>query len=183
MRVLAHLQRLARFVADRRGVSAVEFALVLPVMVPLYLGLVELTQGISIDRKVTLTARTVADLASRVSSIRNDDMTNMLKATEAVITPYDKSKLKVVVSAIAIDNAGTAKIAWSDALNASRRAKDSAVTLPDPVLKVPNTMLIWSEVSYDYTPNIGGPITGTLHLTEQMYMRPRLSDTITRLDS
>ena len=70
----------SRFAQDRRGVSAVEFAMLLPLMLTLYLGTVEISQGVGIDRKVTLTTRTVADLASQVSSINNADMTNMLNA-------------------------------------------------------------------------------------------------------
>ena len=62
---------------DQRGVSAVEFAMLLPLMLTLYLGAVEISQGVGIDRKVTLTSRTVADLASQVSSISNADMTNI----------------------------------------------------------------------------------------------------------
>ena len=76
-----------RFARDQRGVSAVEFAMLLPLMITLYLGAVEISQGVGIDRKVTLTTRTVADLASQVSSINNADMTNMLNASAAVIAP------------------------------------------------------------------------------------------------
>jgi len=54
------VRRLAR---DERGVSAVEFAMLLPLMLTLYLGAVEISQGIAADRKVTLVSRTVADLA------------------------------------------------------------------------------------------------------------------------
>src|SRR3954465_8160156 len=97
-------QVFASFVRDRRGVSAVEFAMLLPLMVTLYLGTVEISQGVGIDRKVTLTTRTVAGLASQVSSINNADMTNMLNASSAVIVPYDTTKLKVTVSEITIDN-------------------------------------------------------------------------------
>src|ERR1700750_368146 len=92
-----HLRGLIR---DQRGGSAVEFAMLLPLMITLYLGAVEISQGVGIDRKVTLTTRTVADLASQVSSINNADMTNMLTASSAVIAPYDPTKLKVVVSAV-----------------------------------------------------------------------------------
>ena len=91
-------QRFARFRQDERGVSAVEFAMLLPLMITLYLGTVEISQGVGIDRKVTLTTRTVADLASQVSSINNTDMTNLLNAASAVVVPYDLSKLKVTVS-------------------------------------------------------------------------------------
>src|SRR5215470_7329433 len=94
------IQRLVSFVRDRRGISAVEFAMLLPLMVTMYLGVVEVSQGVAIDRKVTLTTRTMADLASRVSSINNSDMSNLLNASAAVMAPYDKppyelSRLKI----------------------------------------------------------------------------------------
>ncbi len=171
-----------RFARDAGGTSAVEFAMILPLMLTLYLGTAEVSQGVGIDRKVTLTTRTVADLTSRVSSISNSDMTNLLAASAAVIAPYDPTQLKVTVSLVSIDSSGTAKIAWSDTLNGTTRAKGSTVTLP-AALNVANTSLVWSEVSYTYKPTIGYVITGTLNLSDQLYMRPRLSDTIARVNS
>ena len=175
-------QRFARLVDDQRGVSAVEFAMLLPLMITLYLGTVEISQGVGIDRKVTLTTRTVADLASQVSSINNADMTNLLNASSAVIVPYDTSKLKVTVSEITIDNNGTAKIIWSDTLGGTKRAVGSTVTLPT-ALNVANTSLIWSEVAYTYKPTIGYVVTGTLNLSDQIYTRPRVSDSVSRVNS
>jgi Flp pilus assembly protein TadG len=71
-------RRLRRLMGDEQGVSAIEFALLLPLMVSLYLGAVEMSQGIAADRKVTLTARSIGDLVSQVSSINNTDMSNAL---------------------------------------------------------------------------------------------------------
>ena len=176
------IARIVSFARDRRGVSAIEFAMLLPVMVTLYLGVVEVSRGVAIDRKVTLTTRTMADLASRVTSINNADMTNMLNATSAVIAPYDQSMVKVVLSAVNIDANGIAKIGWSDTLHGSARAVGSTVAMPS-VLAVPNTTLIWSEVSYNYNPTFGYVLTGNMNLNDQIYMRPRLSDTITRVNS
>ena len=65
----------ADFLADRRGLSAVEFALLLPLMLTLYLGGVEVSNAVAADRKVAIVARTVADLASRMKTISNADMT------------------------------------------------------------------------------------------------------------
>jgi Flp pilus assembly protein TadG len=172
----------ARLVNDQRGVSSVEFAMLLPLMITLYLGAVEISQGVGIDRKVTLTTRTVADLASQVSTINNADMTNLLNASAAVIVPYDTTQLKVTVSEVTIDNNGTAKIAWSDTLNGTKRAVGSTVTLP-AALNVANTSLIWSEVAYTYKPAIGYVVTGTLNLSDQIYMRPRLANSVSRVNS
>src|SRR5215467_3471241 len=157
-------QQIRSLIADQRGVSAVEFAMLLPLMITLYLGSVEVSQGVAIDRKVTLTTRTVADLASQVSSINNSDMTNILNATSAVLQPFDQSRLQVVVSAVRIDANGAATIAWSDTLNGTARTVGSSATLP-AALNVANTTLIWSEVRYAYTPTIGYVITGTLNLS------------------
>jgi Flp pilus assembly protein TadG len=174
--------RLRRLSADEHGVSAVEFALLLPLMVSLYLGAVEMSQGIAADRKVTLTARSIGDLVSQVSSINNTDMTNALNAAGAVMAPYPLGNLKVTVSSVKIDANGNATIDWSDTLNGTARTKGSTVTLPG-ALNVASTSLIWSEVSYNYKPVVGYVITGTLSLKDQIYMRPRLSDSVTRTAS
>ena len=178
--MIRHLRNVfANLARDQRGVSAVEFAMIAPLMLTMYFGSIEVSQGISIDRKLTLSARTVTDLASQVTNINNADMTNLLKATSAVISPYPADKLAVTVSLVKVDANSKATIEWSDTLNGTARAKGSAVTLPSALL-VANSSLVWGEVSYSYKPVIGYMITGTLTLKDQLYMRPRLSDSITR---
>ena len=171
--------RLGRLASDERGVSAVEFAMLLPLMLTLYLGTVEVSQGIGADRKVTLTARTVADLVAQVSSMSNSDMTNSLNAATAVMAPFPTGNLKVTVTSVSIDGNGNATVDWSDSYNGAARTKGSSVTLP-AALVVNNSSLIWSEVQYSYTPTIGYVVSGTLTLKDQIYMRPRLSDKVSR---
>lgn len=176
------VRRFGGLANDERGVSAVEFAMLLPLMLSLYLGSVEVSQGIGADRKVTITARTVADLVSQVTSINNSDMTNSLNAAATVMAPFPAGNLKVVVSSVSIDAQGKATIAWSDTLNGTARAKGATVTLP-AALAIPNSSLIWSEVQYAYKPVIGYVVSGTLNLKDHIYMRPRMSDTIARTTS
>ena len=164
---------------DQRALSAVEFALILPLMVTLYLGSVEVSQGIGAKRKVTMTARTIADLVSQPTNVTNADMTNSLNAAAAVIAPFSANNLIVTVSSVKIDANGTATIDWSDTLHGTAHSKGSPVSLPT-ALAVPNTYLLWSEVQYSYTPAIGYVITGTLLLKEQAYMAPRQSASVTR---
>jgi Flp pilus assembly protein TadG len=176
-------RRLRRLARDERGVSAVEFAMLLPLMITLYLGSVELSQGISIDRKVTLTARTVADLTAQVSSVNNAGMSNILNASVAVLAPYPADKAKVTVSLVTIDSNSKATIAWSDSYQGTPRSKGSTVSGLPSALIVPNTSLVWGEVQYSYAPTIGYVVTGTMTLKDQIFMRPRLSDTIARTSS
>ena len=83
------------------------------------------------------------------------------------------------MSSVRIDATGKATIDWSDTLNGTARSKGSTVTLPAALI-VANSYLIWSEVQYSYKPVIGYVVSGTLTLKDQIYMRPRLSDSVTR---
>jgi Flp pilus assembly protein TadG len=175
----ALLRRASQFTQDKRGVSAVEFALLLPVMLTLYLGGVEVSQGVTIDRKVTLSARTVADLVSQVASVTTSDVSAAIGASTAILAPYPDAPAKVSVSVVAIDSNGNAKVSWSQAKNTTARPTGSAVDVP-AALKVPNTSLVLGEVSYSYTPSIGYVVTGTMNLSDRIFVRPRLSETVTR---
>jgi Flp pilus assembly protein TadG len=188
---LARLRgRLATGLRDERGIAAVEFAMLLPFMLTLYIGAVEVSQMIAADRKVTLASRTVADLAAQATTINAADLGNILKAASAVMTPYPESKLKVVVSQVKIDADQKATIVWSKKYNtggaapSNYHAVNSTVTVPD-ALKIANTHLIWGEVDFDYSPLVGGAptdlfwkFTGTKKLTDKIYMRPRLSESV-----
>lgn len=170
---------LRRFCVDRRGFSAVEFAMIAPLMITIYLGSVEVTQGVAVSRKTTLVARTVADLVAQDTNVNNADMSDILAASAAVASPYSTSNLKVTVSSVKIDASGRATIDWSDSLNGTARAVGSAVTL-NAALAVPNSSLIWGEVTYNYKPMFGWVLTGSFNLGDAIYMRPRNSNFITR---
>ena len=170
------INRLLRsFKRNREGASAVEFALLAPLLITLYFGCVEITDGIAADRKVTLTAGALANLTSQSQTITVDGMTNILNASAAIIKPYSVGNLAATITCLKIDADGNAKVKWSATLNGTARADGASVTLPSAALAVPNSSLVWSEVSYNYTPVVGYTITGTLALSDQMFMSPRVS--------
>lgn len=169
----------ARLARDRRGMAAVEFAMILPLMLTMFLGSVEITQGLSTDRKIGLTVRAVADLASQSTSISNAEMTNILNAASSIMYPYSTSPLRLKVTAVNINGSGQATVAWSDAINTTKRSTGSVVTLP-AALVVPNTQLIWGEVEYDYNPTFGYVLFSMITLSEQNFVRPRQSSSIAR---
>ncbi len=174
--------RMWAFGRDRRGVSAVEFSAVLPFMLVAYLGSVEVGNAIAIKLRVTSTARTVADLASQYFSIRNADMSSIMGASTAVMAPYSAGPVVITLSEVTTDANGKGTIAWSDTLNGSARPVGQSVTLPSQ-LQTPNISLIWAEVTYGYTPNLGYVMTGTLTLSDQVYMYARLANSVNRVNS
>ena len=183
MRILTGIARChERFARDCRGVSAVEFAMLLPVMMTLYLGSVEASQGIATDRKVELTAHALADLATQYTDITNADMSNILNAGSAIIAPYSVAALKEVVSEISINAQGVGTVVWSDTLNGTALTVGQTVTVPAS-LAVPNTYLVFAQVQYSYNPTYGYVMTGNLTLSDQSFMMPRQLASIARTAS
>lgn len=167
--ILGKVLRLAR---DKRGISAVEFALLAPVMIGLYFGCAEIADGVGTDRKVSLVAAALANLSAQTTTISTSDMTNILDASGAIITPYSASKLKMTITCIKIDANKVASVMWSVTRNGT--VNSGNVTIP-AALAVANSTLILSQASYAYTPAVGYTISGTLNLSDKMYMTPRIS--------
>lgn len=177
---LARLRRLGRrFRQEQSGLSALEFALILPIMMLLFFGTVELGDGLTINRKVTHVTSSLGDLVTQSRTITNADMKNILDAAAAVMTPYPAGQLKIVVTGVSIDATGKATVAWSDARNATALAKNTTVEVP-AAMKTPNTFLVMAKVTYTFTPTIGYIMSGTFDLKDEFYLRPRLSDVVAR---
>ena len=166
------LGKIVRLARDKRGVSAVEFALLAPVMIGLYFGCAEIADGVGTDRKVSLISAALANLSAQATTISSTDMTNILDASGAIITPYSASKLKMTLTCIKIDANKNATVKWSVTRNGT--ANSGSITIPS-ALAVANSYLILSEASYAYTPSVGYSISGTLNLSDKMYMTPRIS--------
>ena len=171
-----------QFAGECRGISAVEFAMLLPVMMTLYLGSVEASQGIGADRKIRLTANTLADLATQYTNITDADMSNILNAGSAIMAPYPAANLQAVVSELSINAQGVASVVWSDTLGGTALSVGQVVSIPVS-LAVPNSYLIFAQVQYSYNPTYGYVLTGTLTLSDQMYMDPRQSISVARTAS
>jgi len=183
---LRHLcERLRLLKRDEHGASAVEFAMILPLLVTAYLGCVEVTQGLSIDRKLSQATWSVADLvaqkrdanASGKIELSAAEMTEIMNAAKAVIYPYPTKDLKIVVSSVKIDPQNVTKVDWSCQLNGTARSKGQTVTLP-PAMQVAGTSVIWAEGSYAYKPTVGYMVTGTVNLKDQTFARSRVGSDI-----
>jgi Flp pilus assembly protein TadG len=185
MRILEHLAGIVRrFRTDKRGVSAVEFALVLPLMVILFMGVVQVSELASLKRKTTLVARATADLVSQAQSVNQDDLNSVMEAGKAVIAPFNTTPLRIRLTSIKIDQDKKTSVVWSKVnATATGWGVNTGSPVIDDALKVANSHLIMSEVSYTHTPSAGYLLTGALSLTadtvtEKIYMRPRLSDEV-----
>ena len=172
---------LRRFAGDRKGVSAIEFAIILPFMLLLYIGGVELGEGYQVQYQVTETARTVTDLASQYVSLNASTMSSILNASSTIIAPYSSSNLTVTVSQVKVNMGATngTVYQWSCSLNGTKRTLNTTVTLPTNLQAPTSTIyLVYGEVSYPFTPPLGGGISGTINMNQTAWFYPRLVSSI-----
>jgi Flp pilus assembly protein TadG len=158
-------RRARSLLADCRGIVAVEFAVIVPIMLVMFFGVVEFSSAVAVYRKVSLVARTLSDLTSQSPGLVDADLANFGQTAKAIMTPYPPSILQSKISEIYIDSVTqVARIQWSKQLTIdgagavtvgnSTHTVSEIVTVP-PALKVAGTYVIWSEVSYVYQPTIG----------------------------
>ena len=192
-RITGHVHNAARFLNDNRGVAAVEFALVVPLMIVMYLGTVEMSGGIAVNKKVSRVAGTVADLVTQQTSVTEDDLEAIMEIGEAVLYPYDLRKPDILVTGINVHSSYPkgGKVAWS------RRSDEGAMedgwsTGADvfvPLsLRFDDTFLVQVSADLDYQPivayligNSVGVIkdgVGVIEMQESYYLRPRIGGTI-----
>src|SRR5437762_14184176 len=162
---------------DCRGLAAVEFAMIVPLMLVLFFGTVEFSSGIAVDRKVTLMARTLSDLTSQNVSITDTQLTNIRNASIGVMTPYSITPVNSTITELYVDpTSKVARVQWS--YGSSQRAAGTTVAIPS-ALQVGGTYLIFSEVSYTYVPAIGFVMTKTgITMSDFTFTCPRQSQCV-----
>lgn len=172
------LRRIANFHRERRGVAAMEFALIAPFMIALWLGTMELSQGVSIDRKVSHASSALADLVTQQTNITAGEMDDIMNATAAIMMPFNVANLSIQIAGVRIDSAGVTRVIWSAARNGTAPAVGGAYTIPVP-LRTPDSFLVVANLAYAHTPVTSKVITGTINLTDDFFLRPRRSAEIT----
>jgi Flp pilus assembly protein TadG len=184
----------ARLAGDRRGVAAVEFALLVPILMGMYFVTIEVAQAIDGNRKVGRIASMVGDLITQQPEITKSELEAIMKIGGSIIQPYSRSGATITVTAIQITANPDSKVqvAWSSKLAGGSYSKPfttgSAATIPD-ALNVPGTFAIKVEADLSYLPMIAwgdgqktalglGGLFDDIKMKETYFLRPRMSTTI-----
>jgi Flp pilus assembly protein TadG len=165
---------------DTRGLAATEFAMIVPLMLVMLFGTIDVSSGVAVDRKVTLVARTLSDLTSQSKAVGDSDLTNFFAASYGIMWPYPSAPVRATISELYIDPAtSTARVQWSK--GAVPRGTGTTVDIPSGLIGrnssgtvLPNQYLIFSEVSYLYQPIVGYVMSKAgVTLSDTAYTRPR----------
>lgn len=184
-------ERFLRIVADRRGMAALEFALIAPLLLSMYFVTMEVAQGIEANKKVSRVGSMVADLVTQQQSISRSELEAIMQIGSAILLPYNRSMPDITVTAIKLTDETNAKaiVQWS------RRLRDGAF-MQGPVkgtetqvpvtLKIRDTFLIQVSAGLDYRPvltwtaenkaSLGlSAAFDRIDMQESFFLRPRMT--------
>ena len=161
---------------DRKGVVAVEFALLLPIMILIWAGIVEFTNLQSAARKVNLASHSVADIVAQEQSVTQDRLDNIIRAATIIMTPFPTGSLTIGIQSIETDADGNISVGWeTGSLNGIPAEAASLVNQNDSTIHV--------LVTYTYQPVLSnlvppGALPGITDMNQQAFAKPRLTTKI-----
>lgn len=179
-------KKVAGFRKAERGVAAVEFALLLPVMLAVYIGTMEASMLITMDRKIQSVAGAVGDLVARSDkSIATTQMRDYFRAASGIMTPYSSDAVLQVITAVHVDQNNNATIAWSRQFNGdgysttTPRVPGQSFPLPPEMIAISTGQtVIAAEASYSYTPLFGLFFNQSVNLYRSSFFLPRFGGDI-----
>lgn len=186
--------RVASLLRDRRGVAAIEFAFIAPVLLSLYFVTMEVAQGIETNKKVGRIGSMVADLVTQQQAITTQELDAIMRIGGAILQPYNRTQPDIIITAIKITDEADpkAEVAWSRRMNnglfGAGAPKKSETKVPDQLL-IRNTFLIRVSGGLNYRPVITwtaqqkaslglAAAFDNIQMKESYYLRPRMSSEI-----
>lgn len=160
--ILRHIRhRAASMRRNESGIAAIEFAMIVPLLVMMLFGIIDVANYFAVDRKVSQISQMVSDLTSRYTAVQESDVTNFFTIAGAMLTPYDKTQLKTTIHQVYLDpNSKTAKVVWSR--GSAPLSKNAVYSVPAGLIGkdsqgnwLANQYLIVGDVNYKYVPTIG----------------------------
>lgn len=174
--------RLKCFWRSRRGATAVEFALIAPVLITLYCGMAELTQAMMAQRRLSNLASAIGDLVAQSSQTGPLKTADIFKIGDTIMSPFPTTgRLKMCLVSVASDSKGKDTVAWSKAsVSGMANCPSQGAVLTDvPVGVLPaNQSVILARVSYNYTSAIKLVLPAGMTFNRTYYLRPRKTDSV-----
>ncbi len=168
------------FSEDDRGIAAIEFAIIAPVMIGMYFGLAEIASAISVDRRVSHSTNVIGDLATQQPELKDDDIAEVISAALRVMGIRDASDVSIdMESFIKPTAAGAPESQGRIRLNQSTGVLTAfdATTLDEKLLNDKSGVVV-TRVSYNYTPLKLRYFDSDITLAETFLLKPRRSDSV-----
>ena len=172
-----------RYGRDVRGVASIEMALIFPVMLIVFVGLVDVSNLMTANRRVTQTASTLGDLITQSpGEVSTADLDGFISAAGSIMDPFPESSTSLEFYTFT-KSGGSAVLDWQytsggASCGAAPTADDTMLTLmaEDNDVVVSRTCYVWEPIL--------GIILGfsTSTIQDELMLRPRQTARITCSD-
>ncbi|BCJ92039.1 hypothetical protein IZ6_27740 [Terrihabitans soli] len=169
MRLLANVfKTLERFCADRSAVSAVEFALILPVLILMLLGSFDITRAVDAKNKSVLLSRTVTDLITQESDgVSKTELANIITASKFILYPYPDSTNVLTVNIENLVRVSETPLKYEiDWAYTSGTTPTSSSTNKQTTTLIEGESGVRTKVTYTYKMKFIGMLTKNIGLSE-----------------
>ncbi len=175
------IQQIRALVADRRGSSLVEFGLLLPVIMFLFMAGIDVGRLALVNLKTYNAAASMADLTSRDRTLTVASLNDLFGAAGQIMRPFDiATNGTVILTGVSATVDDDPRIFWQSAGSGTLPAVSSIGTvvndpavLPAGITVDADETIIVAEVFYRLEPFFGVPISTTT-VRHVAYYRPRL---------
>ena len=164
------------------GTASIEFALALPVMLVMFMGVFEVSQALIVYMKVIDVADTVSDLIAQQKQVASSDINNYYTAGELVMTPSAGLGLGLYVASITFDPVtGSPSVAWQVTRGGATAMSNAVAAAAATGLggachtasANPCDSVILAQASYTYTSALSYLITKGMTMSANVFSRPR----------
>lgn len=160
-------------VRDERGSALVDFALILPILVMLFVGSVEMTNLLQLERKVVAAAQTTADLVTQQRQVSHAQLDDFLRAAELILEPFPSGPVSIGIAGVNYDpNTGSPNVAWTKSRNGGSVPNATSLAVG---LGGKGEGVVVVRVAYSYTPVFFDFLLSPATIEETAILRPRRS--------
>lgn len=171
-----------RFFEEKSGLAATEFALVLPILMILFFGAVDVTRYILIVQKVEKLTHSVANVTAQSATITQGTLNQVMDASSDIMNPYiTGANSRIIISSIyrPPGTTTTPSIIWRHqgggtfAATSAIGAVGAVPTLPTAFSFDQRENIIAAEVFYQFNPILPNPWFGTTVIYRSAFYAPR----------
>lgn len=186
---MIRLRSLRHFARHERGAAAVEFAILLPVILVIYICVVEFTQAFMVQRRVNHATSQVADIVAQSGQVRVNELNGFFDIAELIMAPFSAAPMQSKITSITMNNRNQTVVGWSYARGMPRDVVGTTLTIPAGLLEKEGDSIILSQSRYAYDspydiaiPGFPDYLSGLTTFNRQFYLRPREVVAVSCLD-
>lgn len=169
------LKFLRKIAKDQTGAAAIEFVLVIPIFITIYIGVAEVANIYSANRKANQVASDISGLIAQETSINTLEMSKIVDFAEESMSPYDTDEIGLSIIGVKNDASGSSTLAWKKSFPGENTAAPAA-TIPSDIANTQGDFVVVTKLNFQQEPYTHFIFRNTFTHSTAAYARARLTE-------